>query len=402
MKNQTENPFERIKTLFGLGKPKTIVNKQNPYKQARQDTAVFSAYENAEIKLAPTTFQQTWESTEKIIVFVRNLYPPISVGLSIMVGYILSDIFASGLPKNMYWVVIIAISLLVFLLASIVESLKMVSAKNLFKGMYNAQTEADKPKISAYLKVLIFFLISLAISAFGGGELSKKINDNSSLIDSTYAGQIDSIKAMYKPQIALYDSQIVGYQNVDYSIYKQRTKSQKQKLEWLKKDNKRLISEVQTEKRTLQDRLDTEIKSLKTEGKESVLSDANKGQNYGLISACVIGVFELFFIVSFWFEYWYAYGCKEENRNFEILPQTFYEQFYFQNPIILGNVNPQNFAPQNGKIGFGMSNHAPRANIYANLNPNGFCHVCGSSLESKRIDALFCSTKCKNNFHNTL
>jgi len=401
MKNPSEKNesfIETLKRVTGLGKPHHEIHRPNPYQQARKETSFTRPYANAELKLAPKTFSEQWNGTKDLVIMVRDVYPFLSVLSAIMVGYMVAKLFVTGLESYAYWGSVIGVTFLVFMIATINEKLKKDFAEECFSLTFG-QTDIPKEqhKSPPFGKLFATFLISVLISSVGGAELSKTLGDKSSQIDSTYTAQIDSIKAIYLPQIALYDSQIVYLQNFDYSTYKKKNTKK-----WIKSENDLKLAANQEKKEALNSRLDSELKALKSEGKTEISKQGNENQHLAYWAAAIVAIFELLYIVSFWFEFWVYAGQKEETRNFSFLPQTFYEQYFSNLPTLYINPTPQNFAPPNKNIGFGMSNQTPRANIYANLNPNGFCHVCGSSLESKRIDALFCSTKCKNNFHNTL
>ena len=400
MKNPSEKNesfIETLKRVTGLGKPHHEIHRPNPYEKARKETAFTRPYANAELKLAPKTFSEQWNGTKDLVIMVRDVYPFLSVLSAIMVGYMVAKLFVTGLESYAYWGSVIGVTFLVFMIATINEKLKKDFAEECFSLTFG-QTDIPKEqhKSPPFGKLFATFLISVLISSVGGAELSKTLGDKSSQIDSTYTAQIDSIKAIYLPQIALYDSQIVYLQNFDYSTYKKKNTKK-----WIKSENDLKLAANQEKKEALNSRLDSELKALKSEGKTEISKQGNENQHLAYWAAAIVAIFELLYIVSFWFEFWVYAGQKEETRNFSFLPQTFYEQYFSNVPTLYINPNPQNFAPQNGKIGFGMSNHAPKANIYANLNPNGFCHICGSNLENKRVDALFCSNKCRNHFHNT-
>jgi len=399
MKFSTENEkkesfVETLKRLTGLGKPHHEIHRPNPYQQARKETSFTRPYANAELKLAPKTFSEQWNGTKNLVIMVWDVYPYLSVLSAIMVGYMVAKLFVTGLESYAYWGSVIGVTFLVFMIATINEKLKKDFAEESFSLTFG-QTDIpqEQHKSPPFGKLFATFLISVLISSVGGAELSKTLGDKSVQIDSSYTAQIDSIKAIYLPQIALYDSQITKLQSNDFSTYRPKTKRK------LEAENDWRITEKQKSKEALDSRLDAELKSLKSEGKTEINNQGRENQNLAYWAAGIVAIFELLYIVSFWFEFWVYAGQKEETRNFAFLPQTFYEQYFSNVPTLYINPNPQNFAPQNKNIGFGMSNNAPKVNMYANLNPNGFCHICGNSLESKRVDALFCSTKCKNEFH---
>jgi len=393
-----ESFLETLKRITGIGKPHHEIHRPNPYSQARKETNFTRPYANAELKLAPKTFSEQWNGTKNLVVFIRDFYPYLSVLSAVMVGYMIAKLFVTGLENIAYWATIVGITLLVFGIASINEKLKKDTAEECFSLKFG-QTDVPptQHKTPPYAKLALFLFISILISSVGGGELSRTLGDKSVQIDSTFNAQRDSIKAIYLPQIADYDSQIVYYKNFDYSTYRKKTSKA-----WAKKLNDSIAGVRQEKKEALNSLLDNELKALKTEGKSEVLKQGKENLNLAFWAAGIVAIFELLYIVSFWFEFWVYAGQKEETRNFNFLPQTFYEQYFSNVPTLYINTNPQNFAPQNRNIGFGISNHAPRANIYTNLNPKGFCHCCGASLENKRVDALFCSTKCKNHYHNSL
>jgi hypothetical protein len=65
--------------------------------------------------------------------------------------------------------------------------MKETSAKGVFKTNANASKPEEKATNSAWLKMCFFTAISIAISAVGGAEFSRRLNDNTVSIDSSYS-----------------------------------------------------------------------------------------------------------------------------------------------------------------------------------------------------------------------
>ena len=396
MKFSTENEkkesfVETLKRLSGLGKPHHEIHKPNPYQQARKETGFTRPYANAELKLAPKTFSEQWNGTKNLVVAIRDVYPYLSVASAIMVGYMVGKLFVTGFAGFSYWLIIGFITAIVFAVAAINEKLKKDTAEKCFALQFGqSDVPKDQHETPPYAKLILFLGISIAISSYGGNEISLIMGDKSTQIDSTYTAQIDSIKAIYLPQIALYDSQITKLQSNDFSTYRPKTKRK------LEAQNDWRITEKQKSKEALDSRLDAELKSLKSEGKSEVLKQGSENKNLALYAAIIVGIFEILYIISFAFEYWVYAGQKEETRNFNLLPQTFYTQHFSQVPTIYINQQGQTNKNlgQTAGFSFGISNH------YKGLNPSGSCHTCGKNIENMRSDALFCSKKCSNIFHN--
>jgi len=390
-KKENESFVETLKRLTGLGKPHHEIHRPNPYQQARKETAFTRPYANAELKLAPKTFSEQWNGTKNLVVMVRDVYPYLSVLSAIMVGYMVAKLFVTGLESYAYWGSVFGVTFLVFMIATINEKLKKDFAEESFSLTFG-QTDIpqEQHKSPPFGKLFATFLISVLISSVGGAELSKIVGDKSSQIDSTYTAQIDSIKGLYLPQIALYDSQITKLQNNDFSDYRPKTKRK------LEAQNDWRITEKQKSKEALDSRLDAELKSLKSEGKTEISNQGRENQNLAYWAAGIVAIFELLYIISFWFEFWVYAGQKEETRNFNFLPQTFYTQHFTNVPTIYINQQGQTNKNlgQTAGFSFGMTNH------YNALQPSGSCYTCGKSLDQKRSDALFCSNKCRNDFHN--
>ena len=134
-------------------------------------------------------------------------------------------------------------------------------------------------------------------------------NDKTQTFVGFEKSAIDSVKNAYAIQLQN-DSLLVA--DLGNSLAKEKSKWTKLTLR--EQLNKAQIQYTQTKKQ-----IGSEIAIHAKKTEKSITSNQTNGMKTAIICAVVIAVFELILVLCVWFSFWFASGCRTENRNFNFV-----------------------------------------------------------------------------------
>lgn len=296
------------KFLSGVGKAPSSIHAQNVYDQSQQKTATLGVYEKASEKLRPKTYVERKKKSVSFLTKLRSVYPLISVLLSLVTAYLVSDLFTDGLPIIAKYGLIVVVGGFTFLITVWVENEKKDALSNFFR-VQNTDTTNASETAQPYLAVLVCTMVfSILVSATGGFFLTTKIQDKTGEIQKGTAAKIDSLNTYYANLITPLDAQIKAAQET----------IETKKGWWVNVAQ----TDMQNAMKTKTDLLEKQEKSLakiESEGKATVLKSGNDTYKLALICALVVVFFELFYLYSFHSEYSFYAKAERENINHSIL-----------------------------------------------------------------------------------
>lgn len=295
------------------------IHLPNPFRESARHTQQTQAYEKAEEKLRHKSFAEKNYSTKETILRIRDCYPFLSVGLGVIVAVGGAWLLVESFPQWLQILSGVLIAIFSLAIISIFELLKIKSAREVF-GEQN----------SVFIPVLlVFFGISVGISVGGGYLGSRYANDQTKEITQDFSTKTDSIRNLYLTQIEAVDLAISNAQKeLNRSGYVGRqARMDFPKLQAQKTD---LLEKIKSESNELAEKQTSEIQKA---------DDLNQYKTY--IICLIVLVFELFYIFSFWFEYYIERRIKTENRNHTLVPSEKYDS-----PEIIQH---QSSTPQHGQ-----------------------------------------------------
>lgn len=277
-------------------KPPSEVHGTNQFDTQLKQTDLLRAYENAELKLQDKSYAERKYKTKENIIKVRSFYPYLSVFLSLSVGILTGDLFASGLTEVAYYLTLGLLACATFLVAWLLEDLKRDACRDYFSSF--------KPTARQRFWLNTLFLYSMIISGIGGFVASIHLNDKSADIEANYQQQSDSVSTDYDEQVAVLDA-----------IIKENQNRMNAPSKWARYHAQKDLAEAQKQKMELQKTQNESLSTLKTEKKDALTADDMLNQYKAYIIVFVVFILELLYIRSYAYEYAVEKKIKEENRN---------------------------------------------------------------------------------------
>lgn len=417
------------------------IHGNNQYDESLKGIELTKAYSVAEEKLKAKPYAERKFKAKENIIRIRNLYPFLSIFLSLSVGILTGDLFASGFSILGYYLTLGILTVSVFLITWLLEDLKRDACRDFFATENRLRTSRQRFWLNS------LFMYSVIISGIGGYVASIHLNDRTDEIEQMYQTQSDSVSTGYGEQIAVLDAIIDENQKrmqsaskwTRYHAQKDLTEAQKQKTELLKLQNNTL-SEIKTEK-----------KAELTAGEI-----INHYKAYVIV--LIVFLFEILYIRSYAYEYAVERKIKEENQKFKVVeipkdsidtqkPVTLQDvamemlltqltqnkHFTSINPLAsstLGNT-PHVYPQSNGNVGFQFKQQDAKPNIekkikqqdtvkqtnreaetntsitkktsesHLEIRKDGkpahlkTCPNCGTEFVHKHWNAKYCTSKCR-------
>lgn len=109
------------------------IHTDNEFDETLRQTELTKAYIISERKLRKKPYAERKFKTKENIIKVRNFYPYLSVFLSLSVGIMTGDLFASGLNEFGYFLTLGILTIAVFLVAWLLEDLKRDACREYFE-----------------------------------------------------------------------------------------------------------------------------------------------------------------------------------------------------------------------------------------------------------------------------
>ena len=327
------------------------IHGENAYEASQRATAKTQAYLKAEAKLRHQTYAEKNYHPKEWTVKIRNGYPFASVILGGFIAFLAGDVFAQGLDTLMYGVTVLTIGILSLAVISLFEVFKYKAAI----GVFGHQNYSLTPVL------VLFFGISVGISAGGGYLMSLRMNDQTADIQADFSHQTDSIKNQYGEMISAYNTQI---ESAKETLSKHKNK-------WLAHAARKDLQAAQAAKADLLQKIKTESSDLQgLEAEEITLADELNAHKAYVVVLLVV-VFEILYLLSFGYEYRIERAIKTENRNHGLVkPQESpvmsvssspplspsVSHLSFEQELILGLLgNNTNISTHNGQFGLGTS-----------------------------------------------
>jgi len=254
-----------------------------------------SIYDFAAEKLEPKTFAESNKTIFQVSNFFSIAYHFISFVLAVIGGWY----YSLSLNSLLYQIVFL---ILCTLLLCVIELVKSSSSNTVFAQMIR------KDKVT---KISLVILVSTTIFSFVTSTYSAKVatyqistTSTFSNIDSLQNAKIDSVNGLYSVQIQSIESSLKASQNTLNST----------KNKWLRIATNKDIQDSQTSLTNVLERKEKAINQITT----STLKDTTKASSTGLeiayFIACIIALFEVFNLCSYYYYFYYLRGCVLENN----------------------------------------------------------------------------------------
>jgi len=372
----------------------STVHKLNSFDESITQTELTKAYSVAEQKLKEKTYAERRFKTKENIIQIRNFYPYLSVSLSLSVGLLVGDLFASGLSQEAYFLTLSLLTVAVFMVAWLLENLKRDACQDYFLSL--------KPTGGQRLWLNSLFMYSVIISGVGSYVASIHLNDKSAEIEKNYQIQSDSVSTDYAEQIAVLDAVIFENQKRIRSLN-----------EWVRFHAQNDLADAQRQKTDLLKLQNSTLSEIKTEKKAELTAGDLLNQYKAYVIVIVVIILEFLYIRSFAYEYAVERKIKIENRNHgfvkpsaESLPTS--EPLTLQDvamQMLLSNLTSRDkltFSPANNQIktgqkevmGFKIKGDIPAKSVPEKKGK--ICAHCGKEFFNyERSTRKYCSNNCK-------
>ncbi len=416
------------------------VHGANRYDENLKEIELTKAYSVAEEKLKSKPYAERKFKAKENIIRIRNLYPFLSIFLSLSVGILTGDLFASGLSTTAYYLTLIILTVAVFLVAWLLEDLKRDACRDFFATEPRSRSGRQRFWLNS------LFMYSVIISGIGGYVASIHLNDRTDEIEKNYQTQSDSVNTDYGEQIALLNS-----------IIDENKKRMQSASKWTRYHAQKDLTQAQTQKTELLKLQNSTLSEIKTEKKAELTAGDLMNRYKAYILVLIVFLFEIMYIRSYAYEYAIERKIKEENQKFKIvqtpkdtiesqqtltLQDVAMEMLLAQltqgnriqglNPAVqaaLGNVSYA-YPQSNGNVGFqfGKNPEEPKKTPQKEVNPEKnsqfhentrqvvpeksqkphievqkdgqpahlkTCQNCGIEFVHKHWNAKYCTDKCR-------
>lgn len=376
-----------MKNFFSFGK--TLI--PNDFATAQKTASDLGTYEKSEQKLAPKTFREQYEPLVSFVNFFAVLYPIASIITGLATIYLGASLFISGSSWVDYATFAVVLILgLIILFGN--EKFKESTLEAFFHGKFNQN------KVT-YIFILPL-IISIAFSSYGGLLLSQKSNDKTSDFVGFEKSAIDSVKNSYAMQLRN-DSLLVA--DLGNSLAKEKSK-------WTKIALREQLDKAQSQYVKTKENISKEISSHAQKTEKSISSNQNSGLKIAIICAFIIAVFELVLVLCVWFSFWFASGCRTENRNFNFVDISHLTPIFdVQNTqtaaVPYAITAAVNTAASPNKVGFGIGTAGVTAGVgtagvgtagvTAKDGKSRVCLHCGNEYTYAIHNQKFCSENCR-------
>ena len=278
------------------------IHGNNRYDESLKEIELTKAYSVAEAKLKSKPYAERKFKAKENIIRIRSLYPYLSVFLSLSVGILTGDLFASGLSEMAYYLTLGILTVAVFLVAWLLEDLKRDACRDYFATEARSRTSRQRFWLNS------LFMYSVIISGIGGYVASIHLNDRTAEIEQTYQTQSDSVSTGYGEQIAVLNT-----------IIEENKKRMQSPSKWTRYHAQKDLTEAQKQKTELLKLQNNTLSEIKTEKKAELTAGDLVNQYKAYVLVLVVFLFEILYIRSYAYEYAIERKIKEENQKFNIV-----------------------------------------------------------------------------------
>lgn len=274
------------------------------YTDTLQETESYGYYSEAEKLLKPIPYAK---KNRKKYVFATGyaaFYHFISFILGVATIFLITKLLIDEDNPITFLFSALIYLILVAILGGL-ELFKSSSSVDFFKAIAKEET----PTTGAKAGMFGTFVLSVIISAIGGGFLSLELNDKTLSIQNTSQIETDSLKSLYSSQIAAYDSSINSAQK---TLIRYKTG-------WRANVARTDLEKATASKNEILDKLDGKLTTSQKLSETKILLADKENFDLALLVGFIVFFLESFCILAYKYKFIYLRNCEREGVNFGIL-----------------------------------------------------------------------------------
>ncbi len=274
------------------------------YTDTLEETAQFGYYSEAEKLLKPIPYAKKNRKTYIFANGYASFYHFISFLLGLATVFLVAKLFITEQNTITFFFSTLIFLVLVAILAGL-ELFKSNASTDVFKAIAKEET----PTTGAKFGMFGTFVLSVIISAIGGGFLSLELNDKTLSIQNTSQIETDSLKSLYSSQIAAYDSSINSAQK---TLVRYKTG-------WRANTARADLEKATAAKNEILDKLDGKLTTSQKISDAKILLADKENFDLSLLVGFIVFFLECFCILAYRYKFIYLRNCEREGVNFGIL-----------------------------------------------------------------------------------
>ncbi len=274
------------------------------YTDTLEETEQYGYYSEAEKLLKPIPYAK---KNRKKYVFATG-YAAFYHFISFILGVATIFLITKLLIDEDNPITFLFSALIYIILVAILGGLELFKS-NASTDVFKAIAKEETPTTGAKFGMFGTFVLSVIISAIGGGFLSIELNDKTDSIQNTSQIETDSLKNLYSSQIAAYDSSMNSAQK---TLIRYKTG-------WRANTARADLEKATAAKNEILDKLDGKLTTSQKISDAKILLADKENFDLSLLVGFIVFFLECFCILAYRYKFIYLRNCEREGVNFGIL-----------------------------------------------------------------------------------